>query len=90
MDKVEISAHSIRHSTATHLLENGANVRHVQELPGHKSIETTMRYTQMQNESVGRMYRKYHPQEYEYFKVVDGEYIRRVYSLSLLGSGKKV
>jgi integrase/recombinase XerD len=81
MDKPEISTHSIRHSTATHLLENGAGVRHVQELLGHKSIETTVRYTHMQNEAVARMYRKYHPQEHEYFKAVDGEYVKRLFSV---------
>jgi site-specific recombinase XerD len=87
MDKPEISTHSIRHSTATHLLENGAGVRHVQELLGHKNIETTVRYTHLQNEEVARMYRKYHPQEHEYFKAVDGEYIRRLNSI--LEPGKK-
>jgi integrase/recombinase XerD len=81
MDKPEISTHSIRHSTATHLLENGASVRHVQELLGHKSIETTVRYTHMQNEAVARMYRKYHPQEHEYFKAVDGEYLKRLHAI---------
>jgi site-specific recombinase XerD len=81
MDKAEISAHSIRHSTATHLLENGASVRHVQELLGHKNLETTVRYTHLQNEAVARMYRKYHPQEHEYFKAVDGEYIKRLRSI---------
>jgi integrase/recombinase XerD len=81
MDKPEISAHSIRHSTAAHLLENGAGVRHVQELLGHKDIETTVRYTQQQNEAVARMYRKYHPQEHEYFRAVDGEYIKGLRSL---------
>jgi site-specific recombinase XerD len=88
MDKVEIAAHWIRHSTVAHLLENGVSVCHVRKLVGHKRRETTVRYTQMQNEPAGRMYRKYHPQEHEYFKVVDGEYVRRIYSL--LGSGKKV
>jgi hypothetical protein len=46
-----------------------------------KDIETTVRYTQRQNEAVARMYRKYHPQEHEYFRAVDGEYIKGLRSL---------
>jgi integrase/recombinase XerD len=88
MDKPEISTYSIRHSTATHLLENGAGIRQVQELLGHKSIETTVRYTQQQGEAVGKMYRKYHPGEHEYFKAVDREYIRGLHTL-LEGSKKR-
>ena len=41
----------------------------------------------MQNEAVARMYRKYHPQEHEYFKTVDGEYVKRLFSLLEGGSG---
>ena len=39
------SVHSLRHAYATHLLLNGVNIRQVQELMGHRSVETTMVYT---------------------------------------------
>lgn len=77
MDKKEISTHSMRHSTATHLLENGASIRHVQELLGHKSIEATVRYTQLQVDNIKKVYRKYHPRENKLYEAVDEQYMRR-------------
>lgn len=81
MDRPEISTHSIRHSTATHLLENGASVRHVQELLGHHCIESTVRYTHVMTDSLARIYRKFHPREHELFEVVDAAYEARLDAL---------
>lgn len=78
MDSLEISAHSIRHSTATHLLDNGASIRHVQELLGHKNINTTERYTHLQTERIAREFHKYHPREHDLFEVVDESYLRHL------------
>ena len=78
IDKPELCTHSIRHSTATHLLDNGAGVRQVQELLGHKSIESTVLYTHVQTEGLARIFRKYHPREHELFEAVDGAYDQRL------------
>lgn len=81
MDKPEISTHSIRHSTATHLLENGASIRHVQELLGHRNIESTVRYTHVLTDSLAKVYRRHHPREHELFEAVDEDYERRLLAL---------
>lgn len=81
MDRPEISTHSIRHSTATHLLENGASVRHVQELLGHRNIESTVRYTHVMTDALAKVYRRHHPREHELYEAVDEEYRSRLRAL---------
>ena len=81
MDRPGRCAHAVRHSTATHLLDHGASIRHVQELLGHKNIENTARYTHVQTDGLAKIYRKYHPGEHELYEELDEEYLRRLDTL---------
>ena len=56
-----ISPHTFRHSFATHMIEGGADLRAVQEKPGHDSITTTEIYTHLNKEYLREVVKKYHP-----------------------------
>lgn len=57
----DITPHTLRHSFAVHLLENGADVGSLQELMGHCDISSTQMYTQMINQKLKSVYEKCHP-----------------------------
>ncbi len=61
--KKNITTHTFRHTCATHMLKHGAPVRHVQELLGHESLESTQIYTHVTINDLKKIHAKYHPSE---------------------------
>ena len=60
-DVADVAPHALRHSAATHLLHNGADLRDVQEFLGHASLNTTQRYTRVDPARVAAAYLQAHP-----------------------------
>jgi integrase/recombinase XerD len=60
---IKLTPHMLRHSCATHLLRGRADIRHIQRLLGHKSLNTTERYTQVEVQDLRAVIQRCHPRE---------------------------
>ena len=56
-----VTTHTLRHACATHLLDNGADIRLIQEILGHASINSTQRYTHLSSGKMQEMFQQFHP-----------------------------
>jgi len=57
----DVHPHTLRHAFGTHMLEEGADLRAIQEMLGHERLSTTQRYTQLSVGQVQQVYEKTHP-----------------------------
>jgi site-specific recombinase XerD len=58
-----VTTHTLRHACATHLLDQGADLRLIQEVLGHSSIASTQRYTHLSSNKMQEMFNKFHPRK---------------------------
>jgi integrase/recombinase XerD len=78
LDPKKICPHMIRHSFATHILENGAGIKHVKDMLGHACIESTVNYTHFSVKSLKRIIKLYHPRENELYEEFDSAKIAEI------------
>lgn len=62
-DLKNVTTHTFRHTCATHMLKNGAPVRHLQEMLGHECLESTQIYTHVTINDLKEIHARYHPGE---------------------------
>lgn len=58
-----VTTHTMRHACATHLLDEGADLRLIQEVLGHSSIASTQRYTHLSSRKMEEMFKQFHPRK---------------------------
>jgi integrase/recombinase XerD len=61
--KKNVTTHSLRHTCATHMLKNGAPARHLQQMLGHESLQSTQIYTHVTINDLKEIHARYHPSE---------------------------
>jgi len=74
---MRIFPHMLRHSFATHMLEAGANIKHIKDILGHSNMETTVGYTHFNARSMRKILKMYHPGENELYDEFDEEKIKK-------------
>jgi site-specific recombinase XerD len=60
-----VTTHTLRHACATHLLDEGADLRLIQDVLGHKSIQSTQRYTHLSSNEMQKRFKTFHPRNKE-------------------------
>ena len=78
-DNEKICPHMLRHSFATHMLEAGAGIKHIKDILGHASIQTTIAYTHFNVASMKKLLKMYHPRENELYEEFDIEELKKLF-----------